>query len=344
VRRVLPPHTRMLAMLFWDAHTRASPLARDAKHKYTFLNAAGVQEERGVQLQDQPDGHMYAAFVAEHGPNLVSERSFCTYGVCKPPWVKRLKNRFVCMSEKDTQVRLYIDALRALALRLQKLPKTCTCAPGSPGCAMHIAPLLEHTGTLRNAVLCAKKRPDEPFHRLKCLDGSCTVCGWARKLGSCSMLDSAVADASWRQFETVFEQRVGCAAGGLRGWARYLAQPLSNDARMKGNTPLTFPAGARVLEGNWLQQCAKPQSGDNVYELWDADWASNARGSWAAGKPPWKCVPTVVVRWDEVESTHITMRAATAADCAGMDRTAHPGKLFALPPAELEAIMSEFEV
>ena len=35
---------------------------------------------------------------------------------------------------------------------------------------------------------------------------------------------------------------------------------------------------------------------------------------------------------------------ATVADCRGIDRAEHPGKLFTLPDDELEAIMSEFEV
>ena len=87
----------------------------------------------------------------------------------------------------------------------------------------------------------------------------------------------------------------------------HLKEPLTNDARKKGTKPLTFPSGARVLEGVWLQQCAKPWGGADVFERWDAEWASQKTGGWAGGKSPWKDAPTVVVRWDQVESTHIKM-------------------------------------
>jgi hypothetical protein len=708
-RRAVPLHVRLLAQTFWDENTRASPLRRDSGiregvPRWIFNNGI-VKEPRGVHLQDRPDLHMYALFVEQHGP-LVSARSFCTYGLCKPEWVKRLKHRFVCLSESDVQLELYIDALRTLAQRLEKLPKTCDCAADAPGCAMNIAAVLQHPGKLRNAVLCPKTLPDEPYHNSVCLHGKCALCGWKRKLGSCSMLNAGVPDASWRQYQKIDEPAMGshetgrrklvevrhvsqprkelltrirthfaewlmfdfrgrwqmssikrhvtdlppgtvlvtmdyaadftiekreelhkesmqglphikilvavtwrrtaagevvredffwlydgrghkagwdviehavdqlrqhfsahginrvvccidnCAAqfkccsaflgmsnlqhrwgiscrlewiyGGAErfkwvhdtagGWVKhtlrtevlhfatveqpavenaasavrfldsvqvmvgpsarvhgrhffeldeatvqrlkrnasrsvstvegtraihairpcpevpgrlyardlgcgcaacvvgdfaaeqcknadyvsgwravvvepcasapdpddedepdavievgsvvaipsnldsddgdelpfflleitkashYLTAPVSNDARKRGKQPLTFAVGERVLEARWLQQCAKPQGGDLLFERWDDDWASQSTGKWAGGKPPWKDVPLVIIRWDEVESTHVKVQPATQADCRGVDRAAHPGTLFTLPRDELAAIMSEFDM
>lgn len=89
---------------------------------------------------------------------------------------------------------------------------------------------------------------------------------------------------------------------------------------------MTFKAGARVLEGVWLQQCDKPSGGSNLYEVWDAGWASTKSNKWEGGKPPWRDVPKMVIYWDEIESTHVEVRDASRADCQGVDRTVHPGK------------------
>ena len=119
---------------------------------------------------------------------------------------------------------------------------------------------------------------------------------------------------------------------------------MSNDARKCGKQPLRFAVGERVLEARWLQQCAKPQGGDFLFERWDEAWASQSTGKWTGGQPPWKDAPLVIIRWDEVESTHVKVLPATNAECRGVDRAAHPGTLFKLPRDELAAIMSEFDM
>ena len=55
-----------------------------------------------------------------------------------------------------------------------------------------------------------------------------------------------------------------CAIRRRRGHTR-----LRIDARNNGNAPMTFPAGARVLEGVCLQQCDKPSDAPRFAALLD---------------------------------------------------------------------------
>jgi hypothetical protein len=207
-RNFLEPAARWGAHAWWLASTRESPIQLDAKREFSWLNNRGeLVVHQGVQLQDRSDRRMFELFRFEK-PDI--EIGFASFkGICKPPWVRHYQGRFVCLSVKDEQQRLLVDAAKLLVMKLRDDDVACRCARGARGCVRNIGEALKHEGQLRNAVLCDKG--DSLFHNLKCVRGQCASCGWAKRLGStCTAFDNT-PDARWREYTKVEVQAEGNA-------------------------------------------------------------------------------------------------------------------------------------
>lgn len=206
-RRFLHPDVRWAVFWWWVDNTRVSPIQRDAQREFHWLNRQGVLELRtGVQLQDRTDAKMWELFCNER-PDL--KLGFVSFrGVCKPVWVRHYTGRFVCLSVKDEQQKLLMDATRALVGQLVRANVPCICPPGSPACVRTLGPTLTHEASLRNSVLCAKADGCQ-WHNIKCVKGECDNCGCAVPLGgACAAFDDT-PDARFRVYEKVLKPAVG---------------------------------------------------------------------------------------------------------------------------------------
>lgn len=214
VRNAHSAVTRKRCYDFWTENSRESPLARDKAVEWSEYGIP--QTPHAVYLQDRSDREMHEAYCAAYPQHPVSLACFKSVGNCKPPWVKRLKQRFVCLSTRDENHRLFVDAVRAMAAEAARVArasgaKGCACKAGAIGCAYNCgnsAGPFAHPGRLRNAVMCAKA-DGAAYHLPVCIDGTCLKCGWKRKLGRCKLLYTDAVGATWQQFLSVKQAAIG---------------------------------------------------------------------------------------------------------------------------------------
>ena len=140
------------------------------------------------------------------------------------------------------------------------------------------------------------------------------------------------------------------AAAGERPWQLLwvtvspyvLRKKRTNDAfKTADDRPRAFEAGCCVVEGYFLQRCAKTGQDALVFELWDADWSRTGRVAPVHTRRhgAWSDRPTVMVEEDEVKVVDVVVEAVRdTATIARLGRAGHPGKLFALTVSEIDAL------
>lgn len=142
--------------------------------------------------------------------------SFYKFRDLRPPFVKTLKAREVCLAVPDIHTRHLVEDLHrnirkwkdtatkdslclsqppTLSASLN-LSQACSC-DGALGCADKIP---AYSSQLGKSLLCPRDETTGWHHR-RCVDSSCTDCGWDNKLTRCPFMFNNIEDAHWRKYE-----------------------------------------------------------------------------------------------------------------------------------------------
>ena len=175
--RLLQPDLIALIEKFWEEHTRASP---EFKKVLCKRISKGVYVEHHACFLETTQSELYKEFQIAHSNINISQRSF---EACKPWFVRYTQQRDTCCCRYHVSFQILYDTFRLLPEFIQGM-------------------VANNARDFIHSLLCPRDEGVN-FHKMACVQGTCSTCG-SLQLFQMREMDSS-AFVKWKQYEYVIQ-------------------------------------------------------------------------------------------------------------------------------------------